>query len=336
MRFTSLLMVVILCLAVVSTPRAQDPPPPTPPTAPPMPRPLVALSLIVTDKDSKGLTSIRKDELRLFENQAEQKILEIEADERPVDYVIVVDSTGSFKEFLQAAVEAAKLFVINRRPQDEVAIVRFASSNTIEKVVEFSTDGTVLQKELDESYVEAGQSAVIDALYLSTQYVADHKANESRRKALVVFTDGDERISYYKLKDLLQLLCQESVQVFAIGFVTELNKQQKPKPGKETPRERAEKLLTTVAEQSGGRVFFPENKDQMVASAAEILLHLRAQFRVKYLSPTDGTKTGLRDVEVKFATPEGETRHVITPRAYWFGPKPDPGKSDKKKKNHDQ
>ena len=289
--------------------------------------------MIVTDKDGKGLTSIRKDELRVYENQVEQTLLDIETDERPVDYVIVVDSTGSFKEFLQAAVDAAKLFVVNRRPQDEVAIVRFASSNTIEKVVEFSTDGAVLQKELDGSYVEGGQSAVIDALYLSAQYVAEHKANESRRKALVVFTDGDERISYYKLKDLVKLLQQEGVQLFAIGFVTDLNNQTKPRKGQEPPRERAEKLLTALAEQSGGRVFFPESQEQIVPAAAEIVLHLRAQFRIKYLSTTDVAKTGLRDVEVKFAAPEGETRHVVTPRAYWFGPKPPPsGKPEKKKK----
>jgi len=199
-------------------------------------------------------------------------------------------------------------------------------------VEEFSTDGDLLQKAIDGSYAEGGQSAVIDALYLSTQYVAEHKPNEGRRKALVVFTDGDERLSYYKLKDLVKLMNQESVQMFAIAFVTDLNNQTKPRKGQEPPRERAEKLLAALAQQSGGRVFFPETKEQTVTSAAEILLHLRAQFRIKYQSTTDVTKTGLRDVEVKFATPDGETRRVVTPRAYWFGPKPSP-KPEKKKKS---
>jgi Ca-activated chloride channel homolog len=326
-----LIVVVSFCLALVHTPRAQDPAAVVTPAA--AAGPTVALSMIVTDKDGKGLNSIRKDELRVFENQIEQTILGIEPDDRPVDYVIVVDGTGSFHDLLQSAIDAAKLFVVNRRPEDQVAVVRFVSSDKIEKVQDFSTDGNALQSALDDLYVEKGQSAVIDALYLSAQYVAEHnKSNEGRRKALIVFTDGDERISYYKLKDLIRLLYQESVQVFAIGFVTDLNQQQKTKPGKETPRERAEKLLATVAEQSGGRVFFPENKEQVVPSAAEILLHLRAQFRLKYQSATDAAKTGFRDVEVKFATPDSETRHVVTPRAYWFGPKP-AAKPEKKKKS---
>jgi len=329
MRAKFFAIVAVLWVAFVSAARAQDPAPPTPSSAA---GPIVALSMIVTDKDGKGVNSIRKDELRVFENQTEQTILGIEPDERPVDYVIVIDSTGSFKQFLQDAVDAAKLFVVNRRSQDEIAIVRFAGSNTIEKVEEFSTDGDLLQKAIDGSYAEGGQSAVIDALYLSTQYVAEHKPNEGRRKALVVFTDGDERLSYYKLKDLVKLMNQESVQMFAIAFVTDLNNQTKPRKGQEPPRERAEKLLAALAQQSGGRVFFPETKEQTVTSAAEILLHLRAQFRIKYQSTTDVTKTGLRDVEVKFATPDGETRRVVTPRAYWFGPKPSP-KPEKKKKS---
>jgi len=327
MRTKILLIVLALCLALAPLgpmPRAQDPAP-SPASAP-----TVSLSLIVTDKDGKGLNSISKDQIRVFEEKTEQTVLGIEADERPIDYVILVDSTGTFKTSLQSAVDAAKLFIINRRPEDQVAVVRFVDSDKVEKVQEFSTDGNALQNALNSLYVEGGQSAIIDALYLSAQYVAQYKPNENRRKAIIAFTDGDERISYYQLKQLIQLLYQESVQVFPIGFVTELNFESKKKSN-ETPRQRAEKLLTTVAEQSGGRVFFPETREQLVASAAEIMLHLRAQFRVKYQSSNADSKPGWRNVEVKFATAD-DARHLATPHAYWFGPKP-PAKPEKKKKS---
>ncbi len=124
MRMKCLILILLLCLIYVPTLRAQDPAP-----APPS-KPMVGLSLLVTDKDGKGLTSIRKDEIRVFEDKTEQTILGLEADERPVDYVIVVDSTGSFVKLLQSAIDAAKLFILNRRPQDQVAIVRFVNSRT--------------------------------------------------------------------------------------------------------------------------------------------------------------------------------------------------------------
>ena len=325
MRMKCPIIILLLCLVLVPTLRAQDPAP-VPPS-----KPMVGLSLLVTDKDGKGLTSIRKDEIRVFEDKTEQTILGIEADDRPVDYVIVVDSTGSFVKLLQSAIDAAKLFIINRRPQDQVAIVRFVNSRTVETMQEFSSDNKVLQDALDALFVEPGQSAVIDALYLSAQYVAEHnKGNEARRKAVVVFTDGEERISYYKPQDLLKLLYQESVQVFAIGLTAELSERQSW--DKKSPRENAESLLASVAERSGGLAFLPRNKDQIVGSAAEILLHLRGQFRIKYQSTNDVSKTGFREVEVKFATPNGETRHIVTPRAYHVGPKDPPAKPEDKKK----
>ncbi|HEX5966097.1 MAG TPA: hypothetical protein VFY51_09195, partial [Pyrinomonadaceae bacterium] len=110
MRPTILLFVLVLCLAVVpmdplvTTSRAQDPAP-----APPTSGPMVALSMIVTDKDNKAVTLIRKDQIRVFEDKDEQTILSIEADERPVDCVLLIDATGSFKRLITAALEAAKL-----------------------------------------------------------------------------------------------------------------------------------------------------------------------------------------------------------------------------------
>jgi Ca-activated chloride channel homolog len=333
MRFTSLLIVVILCVAVVSTPRAQDPAPPTPPPPPAMPRPFVTLSMIVTDKDSKGVNAIRKDQIRVFEDKDEQKVLSIDADERPVDYVLVLDSSGSLHKLFASELEAARLFILDRRPEDQIAIVRFVSSKTVEKVQEFSTDREVLLKAIDGSYLEGGQSAVIDALYLTTQYVDEYnKANEGRRKAVVVITDGEDRSSYYKQEQLMTLLRETGVQVFILGLVVGLDQQ----GGfiRVSPRSKAEKFLTTVAEESGGRVFFPKDKQELVAAAGEIVLDLRAQFRINYQSTHDAAKKGFRRVEVKFIAAEGdEKRKLVTPPGYFFGPRTPPAKSDKKKKS---
>jgi hypothetical protein len=99
-----------------------------------------------------------------------------------------------------------------------------------------------------------------------------------------------------------------------------------------SPRQKAEKLLNDVAEESGGRVFFPAKKQQLVDAAAQIILDLRAQFRIKYQS-THVSKKGFRKVEVKYVAAQGdEKRNLITPRGYWFGPRT-PAKSEKKKKS---
>lgn len=326
MRTRIPLIVLVFCLALVPS-RAQDPvPAPSPPSGP-----MVGLSMIVTDKDGKGVNTIRKDQIRVTEEGNEQTVLGIEADERPVDYVIALDSSGSLHKLFASAVDAAKLFIVNRRPQDQIALVRFVSSDTIEKVLEFSADNTLLLKEIDASYLSGGQSAVVDALYLSAQYVDEYnKSNEGRRKIVIVITDGEDRSSWYTQEKLTKLLRESGVQIFILGLVVELDKE--AGPIRLSPRQRAEKLLNDVAEQSGGRVFYPANKEQLVDAAAQIVFDVRAQFRIKYQS-TDASKKGFRKVEVKYVAAQGdEKRNLITPRGYWSGPRT-PAKSEKKKKS---
>jgi Ca-activated chloride channel family protein len=326
MRKKILLIVLVLCLAVVPTPRAQDPPPPPPPAGP-----MVGLSLIVTDKDGKGVNSIRKDQIRVFEDKFEQTVFGVEADERPVDYVIVVDSSGSLHRLFPSVLEAAKLFIVNRRPQDHVALVRFISSDRVEKVQEFSADNNALLKALDTSYLEGGQSAVIDALYLSAQYVDEYnKSNEGRRKVVVVISDGEDRNSYYTQEQLTKLLRETGVQLFMLGLVVDLDAQGSMM--RLSPRAKAEKLLTTIADETGGRVFFPKDKKELADSAAQIILDLRAQFRIKYQS-TNASKKGFRKVDVKYVAAQGdEQRKLFTPSGYFIGPRT-PEKSEKKKKS---
>jgi Ca-activated chloride channel homolog len=315
---TKLLIATALCLAFISTCHAQEP------AASPSPSgPLVKLSLIVTDKKDQGVNTIHKDQIRVRENGVEQTVLSIEADERPVDYVLAIDATGSFQRLLVSALEAATLMVKNRRPDDQVGLVRFVARDNIEQLHEFTTDGDAVIKSLNSMGWEGGQSAIIDALYISAQYVAQHnKSNEGRRKVVIIITDGEERSSHYKEKDLFKLLAEEGVQVFVIGMVMLLDKEAGfTRP---SPRLKAEKLLTSIAEESGGRVFFPQNKEELIKSAAEIILDLRAQFRIKYQSTTDATKKGFRKVDVKFVSKDGEKRNLVVPRGYYAGPKDPP------------
>ena len=292
---------------------------------------MVGVSMIVTDKDGKGVNSIRKDQISVSEDGDQQTILSIDADERPVDCVLLIDASGSFRPLINSALEAAKLFIVNRRPDDQISIIRFVSSDIVENTQEFTTDNTLLLKALDQIYLQKGQSAVVDALYIGADYVTKHnKENDGRRKVVVIFSDGEDRNSYYKQEQLLKLLRETGVQVFILGFVSELDKQGSfTRPG---ARDRAEKLLTAVAHETGGRVFFPTDKKELTDSAAQIILDIRAQFRIKYQS-TRAAKNGYRKVDVKYVAAQGdEKRNLITPRGYFVGPRTPPDKKSEKKK----
>src|SRR6185369_13818748 len=158
-----------------------------------------------------------------FEGKVEQTILSVEPDTRPIDLALAIDASGSFNKLFVAALKAAGMIVRNVRPEDRIFIERFISSDKIEKVHDFSSDTKSLLKAVNDLYLESGQSAVVDALYLAVQYVAEHnQARPGRRKVIVVLTDGDERNSYYSSDKLLNLMRTYGVQVFALGLTAQL------------------------------------------------------------------------------------------------------------------
>ena len=302
-------LIALLFLAIPSAFFAQEP------TAQKPSAPIAELSLIVTDKDRKSLKSINKDEIRIIEDKIEQTVLSVEPDNRPIDYGLLIDSSNSLRRLLGAAVEAAKTIVINRRGSDEIFIVGFISSDKMYDLHDFSTDSNALVESLKQIRIEAGQSAVIDALYLAAEHVAEHNKNvANRRKALVIISDGEDRYSFHKFENLITLLREKGIQVFALGLVIDLDKES----GfvRKSPRAKAEKLLNTVTEETGGRVFYPKTVPELINATAEIITDLRSQFRVTFQS-SDSGKKGFRKVDVKLVSPN--ERNVITPRGYYVG-----------------
>ena len=314
-----LTVIAVFALAIPQPFFAQDPPAPKPPG------PTVELGLIVTDKDNKSVDKIDKNEIRIIEGGVEQTVLSVERDDRPISYGLVIDSSGSLRSLINPAIEAAKMIIINRRGSDEIFIERFVSSDKIQTLHDFTTDNDALLGSLNLIRLEGGLSAVIDALYLAAEHVDKHKRGESRRKAIVIITDGEDRNSFHRVDALVSLLRKTRIQVFALGLVINLDETS----GfiRKSPRERAEKLLNKITQETGGRVHYPRSGPELINATAEIITDLRSQFRVTYQS-TQGEKKGSRKVEVKVTSPDGEKRRVVV---HQVGPKDDQPKTKEQK-----
>lgn len=281
--------------------------------------PKVELSLIVADNREKSLNTVSKGEVRLIEDGVEQTVLSVERDDRLIDYGLVIDSSGSLIKLMVSTLEAARSIIANRRPADQIFIERFISSDKIDKIHDFSSDSNALIESLNLIKIESGQSAVIDALYVAANHLAKHNRTNDirRRKALVIITDGEDSNSSYTVNQLVKLLRQERIQVFIIGLTIDLEREQSL--SRRSSRESAETFLRTVAEESGGRVFFPTTKADLIDATAQIIGDLRAQFRITYQSSNNSAKKGFRKVKVKLISASGEKRIAIVPRGYYVG-----------------
>ncbi|MGH9943293.1 MAG: VWA domain-containing protein, partial [Pyrinomonadaceae bacterium] len=160
----------------------------------------------VIDRQNRPVNDVKQDEFRVFEDGVAQKIEYFSREEIPIQYGMVIDNSGSLRFQINQVIEAGKTIVNSNKPGDETFLVRFISSDKIETVQDFTGDQETLTEALDQLFVEGGQTAVIDAVMLSAERVANYRKgndlDDRRRRALILVTDGEDRSSYYKQEDL--------------------------------------------------------------------------------------------------------------------------------------
>ena len=276
---------------------------------------LVQLHVRVIDRNNRPINNVRRDEFHVFEDGVPQPIEDFTREEVPISYGLAVDTSGSLRSQLPTVIEAGKTIINANRKDDETFLVRFISSDKIETVQDFTDKKDLLMDGLDSFYIEGGQTAIIDAVYLSAEHVSEYKKGDEgdrRRRALIVITDGEDRNSFYKQEQLFARLREEDVQIFVIGFVNELDKE----AGfiRKSPRERAVNLINKLAEETGGRAFFPESVSELPQIANEIIRDLRTQYVLSY-NPTNKTPDGtFRAIKVTVDQPTNADKRIALTR----------------------
>jgi Ca-activated chloride channel homolog len=275
---------------------------------------LVQLHVRVIDRNNKPINDVPQASFHVFEDGVPQPIENFTREEVPISYGLAVDTSGSLRSQLQSVIDAGKTIINSNKQGDETFLVRFISSDKIETTQDFTSSKEALLDGLDSFYVEGGQTAVIDAVYLSAEHVSEYRrgdGDDRRRRALIVITDGEDRNSFYKQDQLFARLREEDVQIFVIGFINELDKD----AGliRKSPREKAVALINKLATETGGRAFFPESIADLPQIANEIIRDLRTQYVIAY-NPTNKTQDGsFRAIKVTVDQPSsGDKRIALT------------------------
>ena len=180
------------------------------------------------------------------------------AQQKPkISYGVLLDSTGSMRSQFPIVLQIGKGIIHQTAAHGPVSIFNFASegaANNWRAVpvvrIEQSQDEAKLNRTIDDLYVQGGQTALIDAIQLISDRLQEWSPDSE--KVIVVVSDGEDRVSKVKAKDLIQQLEDRKIKVFAVGLVRELES------GK---RSKATKLLKTLTEETGGRAVFPKSQD---------------------------------------------------------------------------
>jgi Ca-activated chloride channel family protein len=312
---TLVLSMLLLCAALLAQSGRQKPVDQTPSNPckgakePEAPKPLsVLFNVLVTDASGRPVSDVNKADFKIYEDGVPQELSFLNKREGPLNYGLVVDTSGSLRPEFEKVISTAAGLVSMNSPDDETFLIRFISWDKIDMVQDWTTDQALLRKGLGDLFIEGGQSAIIDAVYESANHLFQRlkTADAPRRAGLVLITDGEDRQSYYTERQLMKLLRNLNVQVFIIGFTEELEKK---------PSIKATNLLLKLAQESGGRALFPSNA---LADAIRIIhQELTAQYFIGY-TPTNQTRDrSARKIRIEIGDKPGrEGRLAVNQPSY--------------------
>jgi len=267
----------------------------------------IKANVLVKDLSDNFVDDIKAENLKIFEDGVEQKITYFVKKAPILNVGLVMDNTGSMRVFLEDVVTTGKGFTNYLIKQDEAFVVRFIDSSKIQLVQDWTSNQRLLNLSLDNMFIEGGQSAIIDGLYFAGQKILQReKTEKSRRYALILITDGEDRESRYNETQLFNLFIGTDVQIFPIAILGEFSKSKKKS---------IQGFINRLTIETGGTAFFPENKklkDEIVAATRKIADELRSQYVIGYTS-TNQKRDGLtRKLTVQVADNEnGEKRQAF-------------------------
>lgn len=179
----------------------------------------------------------------------------------PVSYGLVVDNSGSFRLILDRVIELTKDIVEENKGDDETFLVRFTSTERIRIVQDFTSVKGDLHDAADNLFIESGQTAILDALYVSAKYLVKEAKNEPGRQfVLVLISDGEERESATKYEELAKFLKENKISVFAVGI---------------SEAKVFTRFLDKVTRESGGKLYTARTAAEVSATVKSLASDMR-------------------------------------------------------------
>lgn len=278
---------------------------------------LVNLSVRVVDRNNRSIGSLKQEDFKIFEDNVAQPIEFFTKAEVPTNYSLVIDNSGSLRAQLEKVIEAGKIIINTNKPEDATSIIRFVSREKITIEQDFTSSKKDLMDTLEDSlFIEGGQTAVRDAIYLAAEGVNEYdkgNPNDRKRRAIILVTDGDDRDSFYNEQQLFNYLKETDVQIFVVGFVDDLEKD----GGfiSKSPQSKAKNFLEKLASETGGKAYFPTDVSELSGIAQNIATELRTQYLISYQPTNDKRDGSIRNIKVSIADGPNKQKRIAVTRS---------------------
>jgi VWFA-related protein len=271
---------------------------------------LVLVPVHVTTPLGVAVPDLKRQNFQLFEDGNAQEITHFAKDDAPVSIGILFDASASMKEKLHKSSEAVAAFFKTANPEDEFFLVEFNDRPRL--MIPFTSDADEIAHQVGRTRT-MGRTSLLDAIHLAIQQM---RKAANPRKAIVIVSDGGDNASRNTVSQIKNALVESEIQLYAMGiFDTDDSPKKRPREEVNGP-----KLLTELADLTGGRHYPIGDLDELPGISERIGLELRNQYVVGY-SPANLDRDGkYRAIELKLAAPEGMPALRVQYRRGYFAP----------------
>jgi Ca-activated chloride channel family protein len=261
---------------------------------------VVSLNVTVTDS-GRYVTDLEPQDFQVYEDGVQQDVTFFSRTNLPIALSLLLDTSASMEDKLETAQEAAIGFARSLRAQDTASVIDFDSR--VEILQPFTSEIDRLDRAIRRT-AAGGSTSLYNALYISLKDLKKQKATNSeeiRRQAIVVLSDGEDTSSLITFEEVLDLAKRSETAIYAIGLRSK-------EPVVSRGFREAEFVLRQLAQETGGRVFFPSAVTELGGIYGQIAEELSSQYTLGYTSKNPRRDGMWRRVVVRLSRPNVTAR----------------------------
>jgi Ca-activated chloride channel family protein len=258
---------------------------------------LVSLNVTVSDGAGHYVRDLEQNEFDVFEDGVKQDVTFFNRTNLPIALSLLLDTSASMDTKLPTAQEAAIGFARRLRAQDLAEIIDFDSRVIV--LQNFTNSAPELEQAIRKT-AAGGSTSLYNAIYIALKdlkKVVAKNAEEIRRQAIIVLSDGEDTSSLLPFEEVLDLAKRSETAIYTIGL-----RSNEGTGGSKTFKE-AEFVLRQLSQETGGRAFFPNQAGDLSGVYGQISDELSSQYTVGYTSRNPRRDGAWRRVVVRVTRP---------------------------------
>src|SRR5215472_15209917 len=302
----ALTLALLLCGTQVLVAQQQNPPAPSPPppAAPQdqqemqkgptirVPVNLVDVLFTVLNRRNKLVSDLEQKDFRVLDDNVPQDIRYFsKQSDLPLRIGMLLDTSNSIRDRLKFEQDAANnfLFSVLRRNKDEAFVMTFDDEPEILQT--FTGDTGALRDKILRTRAGGG-TAVYDAIFDACVKELSHPPRppgdqpDVVRRVMILISDGEDNLSTRTRAEAIEMAQRTSVVIYTISTSTQwvtLDDASKEKTGnRKYHLTEGDKVLLDLADETGGRSFYPYHVDDLDQSFQDIGEELRNQYSIAY------------------------------------------------------